>query len=264
MRTLDELDNALPETVSPFQIGVLILSVFVVLSLMVEVLFPLSDETREILLYVDTLICGVFFIDFVQQFRAAKSKLAYMKWGWLDLISCIPLMDINQFARILRVVRLIRAIKSISMLTHTISENKASSSLHFLIASSLIMMVFGSIYVLYLERGIPGANIQTAADAFWWTFITITTVGYGDFYPVTFEGRIVAIMLITMGVGMFGSFTAVFASWLIVEPKGTEPGDLETKLSAKAEKEAMALHSEVQSLREEIRELKVLLKEKHQ
>ncbi|WP_407334244.1 ion transporter [Enterovibrio sp. 27052020O] len=264
MRTLDKLDKALPETVSPFQIAVLVLSVFVVLSLMVEVLFPLSDETREILLYVDTLICGVFFIDFVQQFRAAKSKLEYMKWGWLDLISCIPLMDVNQFARILRVVRLIRAIKSISMLTHAISENKASSSLHFLIASSLIMMVFGSIYVLYLERGIPGANIQTAADAFWWTFITITTVGYGDFYPVTLEGRIVAILLITMGVGMFGSFTAVFASWLIVEPKNAESDEREQRSLDKESQERAELQAEVQLLREEIRDLKMLIKQTRQ
>ncbi|CZF81074.1 pH-gated potassium channel KcsA [Grimontia celer] len=240
------IDKKLPESITPFQIAVLVLSVFVVLSLMVEILFPLSAETRQILLYVDTLICGVFFIDFVQQFRAAESKLQYMKWGWLDLISCIPLMDVNQFARILRVVRLVRAIKSISMITHAITENKASSSLHFLIATSLIMMVFGSIYVLSLERGMPGANIQTAADAFWWTFITITTVGYGDFYPVTLEGRIVAIMLITMGVGMFGSFTAVFASWLIAEPKETK---------------SVALEVEVQSLRKEIQELKELLKD---
>ncbi|WP_028021899.1 ion transporter [Enterovibrio calviensis] len=245
------LNERLPESVTPFQIGVLVLSLFVVLSLMVEMLFPLSEEAREILFYVDTLICLVFFVDFVQQFRAAPNKMEYMKWGWLDLISCIPLMDINQYARILRVVRLVRAIKSISMISHAITENKASSSLHFLIVTSLMMMVFGSIYVLYLERGIPGANIQTAADAFWWTFITITTVGYGDFYPVTFEGRIVAIILITMGVGLFGSFTAVFASWLISTPE------------KKAEQEAKdhAVYEEVKALKAEIQELKQILKD---
>lgn len=244
------LNERLPETVTPFQIGVLVLSVFVVLSLMVEMLFPLSEETREILFYVDTMICLVFFVDFVQQFRAAPKKMEYMKWGWLDLISCIPLMDVNQYARILRVVRLVRAIKSISMISHAITENKASSSLHFLIVTSLMMMVFGSIYVLYLERGIPGANIQTAADAFWWTFITITTVGYGDFYPVTFEGRIVAITLITMGVGLFGSFTAVFASWLISTPE------------KKAEDaKDHAVYEEVKALKAEIQALKQLLKD---
>lgn len=235
----------LPPSVTPFQIAVLVLSIFVVLSLLMELIFKLSPDTVEILLYVDMLICVVFFIDFVQQFHAAPSKKEYMKWGWLDLISCIPLMDFNQFARVIRVVRLIRAIKSVSMISHAINEDKASSSLHFIIVTSLMMMVFGSIYILYLERDMPGANIHTAADAFWWTFITITTVGYGDYYPVTFEGRIVAIILISTGVGMFGSFTAVLASWI---------------MSPKEEKQREeSIKQEVIELRKEIHELKQLI-----
>ncbi len=117
----------------------------------------------------------------------------------------------NEFSRLIRVFRLVRAIKSISMISHAINENKASTSLHFMVVSSLMMMLFGSIYILYLEKDMPGANIHNAGDAFWWTFVTITTVGYGDFFPETLEGCIVAIILITTGVGMFGSFTAVLA-----------------------------------------------------
>jgi len=239
------VDKQLPGNITPFQIAVLVLSLFVVVSLALELIVPFSPETMQVLLYVDTLICVVFFADFLQQFRSAPSKREYMKLGWLDLISCIPLMDFNQFARIIRVVRLIKAIKSISMLTHALSKDKAASSLHFVIVTSLMMMVFGSIYILYLERGIPGANIDTAADAFWWTFITITTVGYGDYFPVTFEGRVVAIVLITTGVGMFGSLTAVLSSW-ILSPEDERARD-------------EAIKQEVVELRQEVRELKQLL-----
>ncbi|HGS5726197.1 TPA: potassium channel family protein [Vibrio parahaemolyticus] len=140
-----------------------------------------------------------------------------------------------------------RAIKSISMISHAINENKASTSLHFMVVSSLMMMLFSSIYILYLEKDMPGANIHNAGDAFWWTFVTITTVGYGDFFPVTLEGRIVAIILITTGVGMFGSFTAVLASWT-----------MDTSNERKMEVQIL---EEVHDLRAEVQELKSILKQ---
>lgn len=75
-------------------------------------------------------------------------------------------MGVNEFSRLIRVFRLVRAIKSISMISHAINENKASTSLHFMVLSSLMMMLFGSIYILYLEKDMPGANIHNAGDAF--------------------------------------------------------------------------------------------------
>lgn len=80
-----------PEQITNFQLAVLVLSVFVV-SLAIVLVFNLPSDVLQILIYVDTFICAIFIIDFVQQYRAAPSKLEYMKWGWLDLISCIPLI----------------------------------------------------------------------------------------------------------------------------------------------------------------------------
>ncbi|AGB12632.1 hypothetical protein [Vibrio parahaemolyticus] len=81
-----------PEHITSFQLAVLVLSVFVV-SLAIELVFNLPFDVLQILIYVDTFICAICIIDFVQQYRAAPSKLEYMKWGWLDLIFCIPLME---------------------------------------------------------------------------------------------------------------------------------------------------------------------------
>ncbi|WED23999.1 potassium channel family protein [Vibrio sp. JC009] len=237
----------LPEQITPFQLTVLVLSIFVLISLTIEVIFSLPEEMVKILIYADTGICVVFFIDFVQQWRAAPSKLQYMKLGWIDLISCIPLMEINQYGRLIRVFRLLRAIKSIAMVSRTINENKAVSTLHFMVVIGSMTLTFSSMYILYLERGVAGANIQTAADAFWWTFVTITTVGYGDFFPVTFEGRVVAIILMTTGVGMFGSCTAILASWIMDSTK-------ERKMEAE-------ILNDVNELKSEISELKQLLKQ---
>lgn len=79
-----------------------------------------------------------------------------------------------------------------------------------------MMIIFSSIIILQVEKA-PGSNIFTAGDALWWAFVTITTVGYGDLYPVTLEGRLVAVILMTTGVGLFGTFTAFVASWFVKE-----------------------------------------------
>lgn len=76
------------------------------------------------------------------------------------------------------------------------------------------MVVFSSIAILQFET-LPNSNIKTAGDAIWWSYVTITTVGYGDKYPVTPEGRIIAAMLMTVGVGLFGTFTAYISSWFV-------------------------------------------------
>ena len=69
--------------------------------------------------------------------------------------------------------------------------------------------------MLQVEKDVPGAKIKNAEDALWWAYVTITTVGYGDLYPVTTEGRLIAAVLMTIGVGLFGTFTAYVASWFV-------------------------------------------------
>ena len=80
------------------------------------------------------------------------------------------------------------------------------------------MIIFSSIAILQVETA-PTSNIKTAEDAIWWAYTTITTVGYGDRFPVTTEGRFIATLLMTVGVGLFGTFTAYLASWFIGENK---------------------------------------------
>ena len=78
-----------------------------------------------------------------------------------------------------------------------------------------MMIIFGSIAVLEFEKQSSDASIRTPGRALWWTVVTISTVGYGDYYPVTLGGQVVASMLIVMGIGLFGVFTAVMAKWFL-------------------------------------------------
>jgi hypothetical protein len=79
--------------------------------------------------------------------------------------------------------------------------------------ASILFVVFASIAVLQFEPAHADANIRTASDALWWAWTTVTSVGYGDRYPITSEGRIIGAVLMTVGVGLFGTFTGFVASW---------------------------------------------------
>ena len=77
------------------------------------------------------------------------------------------------------------------------------------------MIVIMGAAILDVERGVPGSHIQTPSDALWWGLVTVTTIGYGDVYPVTMEGRLVAGVLIIFGVAMISTLTGSFAAWIL-------------------------------------------------
>jgi len=83
--------------------------------------------------------------------------------------------------------------------------------------AAVLMIVIMGAAVLDIERSAPGSNIHTPMDALWWGLVTITTIGYGDKFPVTIEGRLVAGVLIIFGVAMISAITASFASWILTQ-----------------------------------------------
>jgi len=151
------------------------------------------------------------------RFKKANNKLVFMKWGWIDLISSIPYIDFLRAGRVLRLIRLIRvfrAFKATKLIFEHINRNKKQSALTSVALISFLMIIFSSIAILQFEKDV-NSNIKTAEDAIWWSYVTITTVGYGDKFPITTEGRIIGAVLMTMGVGIFGTFTALVSSWFI-------------------------------------------------
>lgn len=200
---------------------ILVLSIYVLVSLLVDAFVKLPPETSKILNYTDNVICGVFLVDFIVRFRNTDNKLKFMRWGWIDLIASIPTLDFMRVGRLLRLVRLIRimrAFRSTKLLVSHIFENKIKGTFTTVAIIAVLMVIFSSIAILQFETE-PNSNIKTAEDAIWWSYVTITTVGYGDKYPVTTEGRILAAALMTVGVGLFGTFTGFLSSWFVRENK---------------------------------------------
>ncbi|WP_294733906.1 potassium channel family protein [uncultured Flavobacterium sp.] len=200
---------------------VIVLSIYVLGALIIDSIIELPSETSILLRYIDNSICVFFFIEFCIRFYKAKDKLKFMYWGWVDLISCIPMVGYLRAGRLLRLIKLLRILRAFRSVTHLVNHlfiNKARGTLVSISTFAVLLVIFSAIAILQVETS-PNSNICTAEDAIWWAYVTITTVGYGDLFPVTTEGRIIATVLMTTGVGLFGTFTAYVASWFVEDKK---------------------------------------------
>lgn len=201
-----------------WRLVILTLCLFVLAALFVDAVFSLPAEVSRLLGYFDTFVCFIFLGDFIYNLITSANRGAYLlRWGWLDLLSSLPNLRFlrwGRLARLLRIVWLIRGFRSFRELIALIYRNRAQGTLATVALLSFLLVVFAAIAVLLCET-VPAANIRTAPQALWWAWVTITTVGYGDFYPVTPAGRLVALGLMTAGVGLFGVFTAYIATFFI-------------------------------------------------
>lgn len=198
---------------------VLVLSVYVLAALLIDTIFKLPTEISSLLSLVDNCVCIFFLIEFSIRFYRAENKLHFMKWGWIDLVSSIPMFNFLRAGRALRLIRLfriLRAFRSTRNLVKHIYKSKTQGAFTTVSVIAVLMVIFSAIAILQVEND-PNSNIKTAEDAIWWAYVTITTVGYGDKFPVTTEGRIIAAALMTVGVGLFGTFTAFIASFFVAD-----------------------------------------------
>jgi voltage-gated potassium channel len=205
------------KTLSFFDLVIMMLSVYVLAALLIDSFFSLSPELSRLLSLIDNLICLVFIFDFVRNFINAPSKLKYLEWGWIDLISSLPTFDFLRYGRLIRIfriLRVLRAFRSLKFILSHIFRARTQATFASVAAIAFLMIIFGSISILQVEHE-ANSNISTAEDALWFSFVTITTVGYGDRYPVTTEGRIIAAFLMITGVGLFGTFTGYVTSWFM-------------------------------------------------
>ena len=224
-----------------YQFFMLVLCLYALAALAVQNV--LGEHERRILDYADNLVCLIFFADFVVSFIRAENRAKYFfTWGWLDLLSSIPMVDAarwGRIARIARIFRVLRGLRATKILATFVVRHRAQNTFLAAALLAILLVVFCSIAVLQFET-VQGSNIRSAEDAIWWAVATITTVGYGDRFPVTPEGRLIAVILMCAGVGLFGTFSGFLAAWFLTPD---ETG---------AESEIAALRREISSLRSEL------------
>ena len=189
------------------------------------------------------MICGVFLMDFFVHLWLAPARGQFLRWGWIDLLSSIPTIEWLRWGRVFRVLRILRALRSFQAVREHLHTDRARGTFVAVGLLSLIAVLFATLAVLELEQGQTGSNIHSGGDALWWAFATITTIGYGDFFPVSFAGRTVAVVLVVFGLSFFGTFTAYVATFFL------------EKAQLKEESEIQQLIHEVKLLRAKVEQL---------
>ncbi|RAX18309.1 two pore domain potassium channel family protein [Pseudarthrobacter sp. AG30] len=154
-----------------------------------------------------------------------------------------------------RPLRLLRLVTLLSVLHRTVGETLRGRVVTYVAGSAALLVFVGALAVLDVEQWAPDAKILTFGDALWWATSTITTVGYGDMYPVTPIGRLVATALMMSGIAVLGVVTASIASWLVQRVEDTAESVAEA-VEEPMRVEVAELVAEIALLRREIAELR--------
>jgi voltage-gated potassium channel len=211
-----------------YEFFMLAMAILSIANLPLLVLFPWGSESWQLVMFVEAALTLVFVIDFVYRLKTAPSKWGYFyrQKGFLDLLSCAPALRIFRLFRILRAARIVRSLGG-PRVFRELRQELASGALYLVIFVGILVLEVCGLLELYFEEDAEGANITTAGDALWWGYVTATTVGYGDQFPVTTGGRITGLIMLTVGVALFATFSGFLASTFLSPrkpaPKETTP-----------------------------------------
>ncbi|CAK4069485.1 potassium channel family protein [Vibrio sp. 16] len=214
----------------PMSLLSLILSFMALFVISGLLFFPLRPETRQVLIGIDFLICSIFMLQLSVDLIRSTNKLQFMKRHWIDFLASLPMIEPLRYARLFSILRVVLVIRSSRNVIRQLLRNKHETTLASILLLMVILLTAGSSMMLFIEGHSPSANIKDGGDAMWWALVTISTVGYGDHYPVTDGGRILAAGLIICGVGLFGMISGLVTSMI------TSPSKVQTTRSENKEK----------------------------
>jgi voltage-gated potassium channel Kch len=275
-----------PEHGNAYNIFILVLTILS-LAVMVLLVLPIPDNVFQILWVYDNVICAIFLADFAYNMSLARPRREYFihQRGWLDLLGSIPSLGIFKFTALLRLARLSRLARIARLmggnkkkeLIEDVVQNRGQYAAFITLLAGMLVLIVASVLVLEFETVMtppPGKepNITTGGDALWWSFVTITTVGYGDYFPVTQLGRIVGIFVMFSGVGIIGALASILASFLVPDPPANDEPAMPSATTTTVASSSLApssaaatpvmsasLEAEVAGLRAEIQALRLAL-----
>lgn len=163
---------------------------------------------------VEIVAWVAFAIDLVVRIAISHDRWRFIRTHPLDIAAVV-----------LPILRPLQALRALSILflsargLHRILRNRV---LTYVVIAAMGIWLIAGLAVTQAERGVVGANIHDVWEGWWWAFVTMATVGYGDVYPITIEGRLVAVGLVVTGIALVGTVTAYIASWFAAQTRAAE------------------------------------------
>jgi voltage-gated potassium channel len=183
----------------------------------IQVIANIPDEQAGVITVIIWGSWVLFLIDYVANLVLAENR---GRWFWQNLHQLLILaLPVLRPLRLLRLISLLRAMQLVAF------KAVQGRILMYVVGAAVLLIYVGALAVLDAEQNVAGANLRSFGDALWWAMTTITTVGYGDYYPVTLVGRLVAAGLMVGGIGILGVVTASLASWMVEQIKSTKDGE---------------------------------------
>jgi voltage-gated potassium channel len=198
--------------------------------------FLVTDQNSQyVIIGIEQVLTIFFLLDFTFRLKKAEARTEYFKkYGWLDLIGSFPFLRWLRAFRVYKTIQYLGEIQGRRIFKEFFANRAETAALTITLAI-IFLFEFASIFILMAEEGASDATIISASDAVWWVLVTVATVGYGDMYPVTSNGRFIALFVIVAGVGLFGILSGFLTrSFLGKQPEnngGGQPDDSNPQLN---------------------------------
>lgn len=214
-------DNTSSRVFAFFIQGLILLSV---ITFSVETLPDLEPDTRFLLRIFETFSVVVFSIEYILRIYVSDKKLKFIFsfYGIIDLLSILPFyvalgIDLRslralRFLRLFRILKLVRYNRALNHFNAAIKSAKEEILLFIMV--TLILMYFSAVGIYYFENEAQPEHFSSIFDSLWWAIITLTTVGYGDVYPITVGGKVFTFFILMIGLGIVAIPTGIISSAL--------------------------------------------------
>lgn len=180
---------------------------------LIFLLLPIEPDAKNVILTVGLFINLIFWIDSFYWLRILPER-RYLKHyhGRLAFIGNIPFFAPLRLLQSWLFFKQLRKL-DIDVLKEIRLKNNSQGVVLLFVFVAIVVFQMSSVFVLIFESASPASNIGTSGEALWWSFVTVATVGYGDYAPITTGGRITALFLMVVGIAMFGIFTGTLSEW---------------------------------------------------
>jgi voltage-gated potassium channel len=211
------------------EVLIAVLAVFSIVLICVEYVVALPPAQLNMIYMADLLVCLAFAADFAYRTVKAEDRRVFLKTYWFEVLAMLPaylfgLLEteiiFGAMARSLRTIRVLRVLRVIALaarlrrFTHVASSIIQRSRLIYLFTYSLAIIFIGALGAYMVESKVADSPIKSIGDAVWWSFATVTTVGYGDIVPASMEGRILGVILMFAGIAFIGVFISTLGATL--------------------------------------------------